>query len=70
MPVSDIVDAESAEHVDEFFAVDVAENRAFIVPLDSGVIGAHRFAILEKSGVDVIRPILHRIRDYRLALLY
>jgi hypothetical protein len=56
MPVTDVEDAESAEAIDVFAAVHVGEHVAVIRPLDGGRAGLPRgrFAIFEKTGVDVI----------------
>jgi hypothetical protein len=58
--VADVEDSESAEAVDVFPAVDVREDVAAVGPLDGGVERAFgaRFAVFEKTGVDVVaKPI-------------
>jgi hypothetical protein len=56
MPVTDVEDAESAEAIDVLAAVHVGEDVAVIRPFDGGRSGltCGRFAIVEKTGVDVI----------------
>ena len=56
MPVTDVEDAEAAEAIDIFAAVDVREDVAAVGPLDGRIERALRtgLAVLEKSGVDVI----------------
>ena len=44
------VDAEAAQHVAEFFAVDISEARSFVGPFDRGVIGRDGFAVLKEAG--------------------
>ena len=67
VPVAGDVDAEAAEHVDEFLAVDVLEACAFVGPFDGGVIGRDGFPVLEEAGVDVVGPILDGLFDDALA---
>jgi len=57
MPVTDVEDAEAAEAIDIFAAVDVREDVAAIGPLDGSVERALRagLAIFEESGIDVSR---------------
>src|SRR6185312_9802128 len=62
------VHAEAAQHVDELLAVDVAENRAVVLPLDRGIVGADGLAVLEEALVDVVGPILDRVLDHLLLL--
>jgi hypothetical protein len=54
--VPDVEDAESAQTIDVFAAVDVGEDVAGIAPLDGGIERAFRtgLPVFEKPGVDVI----------------
>ena len=67
VPVAGDVNAETAEHVDEFFPVDVFEACAFVGPFDGCVIGRNRFSVLKETGVDVVGPILDGLFDDALA---
>ncbi len=60
MAVSDVEDAEPAETIDVFAAVDIREDVTAVGPLDGRIERALRtgLAVLEKSGIDVIaKPI-------------
>ena len=65
MPMSDVEYAEAAETVDVFAAVDVRKNVAGIRPLDRRVERAARarFAVFEKTGVDVIAESVDGLAD-------
>src|ERR1041384_6209696 len=69
MPVARDIDAEPAEHVDEFLAVDVLETRAFVRPFDGGIVGGDGLPVLQEAFVDVVDPILDGLLDDALALL-
>ncbi len=70
MPVADVEDAESAEAIDVFAAVDVGEDVAAIGPLDRGVerpSGAG-LTIGEKTGIDVIAKTVDGLADDPIGL--
>ena len=70
--VADVEDAETAETVDVFLAVDVAVAvRSGVRPLDCGCGVFHRrgLAIFEEAGVDVVAEIRNRLLRDPIRLL-
>jgi len=63
--VPDIEDAEAAQTIDVFAAVDVQERIAGVGPLDGGIERAlrPRFAVREKPRIDVLAKAVDRFAD-------
>ena len=70
MAVTDVEDAEAAEAIDIFAAVDVREDVAAIGPLDGSVERALRagLAIFEESGIDVVAKTFDGFADDPIGL--
>src|ERR1019366_1794607 len=69
MAVTQHVDAEAAQAVDELAAADVLEGRAAIAPFGGRVVGRDRLAVLEYAGVDVAAEVLDAVGHDRVLLL-
>lgn len=70
MSVAYVVDSEAAQHIDEFCPVDIAEDGAVVIPLYGSVVGAHRLAVLQKAGVDMVLPVLDRLFNDLLSFTF
>jgi hypothetical protein len=69
VPVSEHVDAKTAQAVDELAAADVLEGRATIAPLDGRVVGRDRLAVVKYPRVDVTREVRDAVSNDLVLLL-